>query len=48
MVEGIREQVLSLSLMDEEAWDRGIRDMLRANGPDSPFWYTFIKGICPR
>jgi SAM-dependent methyltransferase len=45
MVEGAREQALSLNLIDEETWDKGIRDMYRATESDGTFCYTFFKGI---
>ncbi|MFB3779621.1 MAG: class I SAM-dependent methyltransferase [Bryobacteraceae bacterium] len=44
MVEGVREQAISLGLTDEAAWDKGIRDMYRATGADGTFCYTFFKG----
>jgi len=44
MVEGVREQELSLGLMDEASWDKGIADMYRAAEPGGTFSYTFFKG----
>lgn len=44
MVQGAREQALSLGLIDEEAWEKGIQDMFRATEPDGTFCYTFFKG----
>lgn len=48
MVEGAKEQALSLNLIDEETWEKGIRDMARATEPDGTFCYTFFKGIGTR
>ena len=45
MVEGARERALALNLIDEASWDRGIRDMIRATGPDGTFCYTFFKAV---
>ena len=45
MVEGVREQALSLKLIDEESWDKGIQDLYRATEEDGTFCYTFFKGV---
>jgi len=45
MVEGARERALSLNLIDEESWEKGIRDMYRATESDGTFCYTFFKGV---
>jgi SAM-dependent methyltransferase len=45
MVEGVREQALKLELIDEEAWDKGIRDLYRTAEDDGTFCYTFFKAI---
>ncbi len=44
MVEGVRAQALSLGLIDEVAWDKGIADMYRATGRGGTFAYTFFQG----
>jgi SAM-dependent methyltransferase len=44
MVEGVREQALSLGLMDEASWDKGVADLHRAAQPDGTFCYTFFRG----
>jgi ubiquinone/menaquinone biosynthesis C-methylase UbiE len=44
MVEGVREEALSLGLIDEHAWEKGIRDLYRATAADGTFCYTFFKG----
>jgi hypothetical protein len=44
MVEGVREQALSLGLMDESDWDAGIAAMYRATQPGGTFCYSFFRG----
>ena len=48
MVEGVREQALSLGLMDEASWNKGIADLHRAAQPDGTFCYTFFRGMATR
>jgi SAM-dependent methyltransferase len=48
MVEGVREQALSLGLVDEPTWEKGIADLYRATEPDGTFCYTFFKGTAAR
>ena len=48
MVEGVREQALSLGLMDAPSWDKGVADMYRAAEPDGTFCYTFFRGTATR
>ncbi|MGH7327304.1 MAG: methyltransferase domain-containing protein [Polyangiaceae bacterium] len=43
MVEGVREQALSLGLTDEATWNKGIADMYRATEPGGTFCYTFFR-----
>lgn len=45
MVEGVREQALSRGLMDEQSWEKGIRDLYRTAAADGTFIYTFFKGL---
>jgi ubiquinone/menaquinone biosynthesis C-methylase UbiE len=44
MVEGVKEQALSMHLIDERTWDKGIADLYRATEDDGVFCYTFFKG----
>ena len=44
MVEGVREQAISLGLVDVPAWERGIADLYRAAEPGGTFCYTFFRG----
>jgi ubiquinone/menaquinone biosynthesis C-methylase UbiE len=44
MVEGVKEQALSMNLIDEDTWNRGIKDLYRATEEDGTFCYTFFKG----
>jgi SAM-dependent methyltransferase len=44
MVEGVREQALSLGLMSPESWAKGIADLYAiSESPGSTFCYTFFK-----
>lgn len=45
MIEGIREKVIADRIIDEETFDRGVRDLYRTAGSDGVFCYTFFKGI---
>jgi SAM-dependent methyltransferase len=44
MVEGVKEQALSMNLIDEGTWNKGIKDLYRATEKDGTFCYTFFKG----
>ena len=43
MVEGVRDQALTLGLIDQPTWDKGIADLYRATEADGTFCYTFFK-----
>jgi SAM-dependent methyltransferase len=45
MVEGVREQALGRGLMDEQSWEKGVRDLYRTAAADGTFIYTFFKGL---
>ena len=45
MVEGVRERALSLGLVDERTWEKGIAGLRRTTAPDGVFCYTFFKGF---
>lgn len=45
MVEGLSRQALSLGLVDQPTWDKGIRDLYCATERDGTFCYTFFKAI---
>jgi ubiquinone/menaquinone biosynthesis C-methylase UbiE len=44
MVRGVRDQAISLGLMDADQWDKGIADLSRAAEPGGTFCYTFFRG----
>jgi ubiquinone/menaquinone biosynthesis C-methylase UbiE len=44
MVEGVKEQAMRSRLMEEEEWDRGIKDLYRTTEGNGTFIYTFFKG----
>jgi SAM-dependent methyltransferase len=48
MVEGVRDQALSLGLIDQRTWEKGIADLYRATEADGTFCYTFFKGVAER
>ncbi len=45
MVEGVKDQALSLGMIDEHTWEKGISDLYRTTDSDGTFCYTFFKGI---
>jgi SAM-dependent methyltransferase len=45
MVDGVREEALSRGYMDEESWERGIRDLYRTTEAGGTFSYTFFKAV---
>jgi hypothetical protein len=48
MVEGVRERAFSAGLIDEDTWEKGIRDLCRTAEPDGTFCYTFFKALARR
>ncbi len=45
MVEGVRNEALGLGLIDEDSWEKGIRDLYRTAESDGTFIYTFFKCV---
>lgn len=45
MVEGVRDQALTMGLIDEKTWNQGIADLHRTTQADGTFCYTFFKGL---
>jgi SAM-dependent methyltransferase len=45
MVEGVRGPALELGLIDAATWERGVRALYAATGPEGTFCYTFFKGV---
>ncbi len=43
MVEGVKKQALATEMIDEQTWNKGIRDLYRAAESDGTFNYTFFK-----
>lgn len=43
MVEGVREAAITRGLVDNETWEKGIRDLYRTTENDGTFCYTFFK-----
>jgi ubiquinone/menaquinone biosynthesis C-methylase UbiE len=48
MVEGVRERALGAGLIDEESWEKGIRDLYRTAEGDGTFCYAFFKAVARR
>lgn len=48
MVEGVRDQAISLGLMEAAQWDQGIAELRRATEPGGTFCYTFFRGTALR
>jgi SAM-dependent methyltransferase len=45
MVEGVRERALAAGLIDEDTWEKGIRDLYRTAETDGTFCYAFFKAV---
>jgi len=45
MVEGVRELAIARGLLDNETWEKGIRDLHRTTEQDGTFCYTFFKAV---
>jgi len=43
MVEGVRDMAIARDLVDNETWEKGIRDLYRTTEEDGSFCYTFFK-----
>jgi len=43
--DGVHERAVAAGLAGPAEFDRGIRDLQRAAGPDGVFCYTFFKGV---
>jgi hypothetical protein len=48
MVEGVRDQALSMGMVDRRTWEKGIADLYRATKPGGTFCYTFFKATAAR
>lgn len=46
MIEGVRRDAIAAGLMDQAAFDQGIRDLYRTAAADGVFCYTFFKAVC--
>jgi SAM-dependent methyltransferase len=45
MVEGVRELAVARGLLDDETWEKGIKDLHRTTEQDGTFCYTFFKAV---
>ena len=48
MVEGVRERALAAGLIDEETWEKGMRDLYRTAEADGTFCYAFFKAVAKK
>jgi len=48
MIEGVRDAALDARMIDESAFDRGIRDLYRTAETDGVFCYTFFKAMATK
>ncbi|MBN2426013.1 MAG: methyltransferase domain-containing protein [Calditrichaceae bacterium] len=44
MIEGVREKVINANIINEQTFDKGVRDLYRSAEADGVFCYTFFKG----
>ncbi len=45
MIEGVRESAIKADIIEQDVFDRGIRDLYRTTEADGVFCYTFFKAI---
>lgn len=48
MIEGVRKAAIEAGLIDEKAFDEGIKGLYRTTDPDGIFCYTFFKATAIR
>jgi hypothetical protein len=48
MVKGVKQQALQWGLIEEAAWNEGIRDLERTALDDGTFNYTFFKAVATK
>jgi len=45
MIEGVKEQAISMNLIDRGAWEKGVDDLYKTATSEGTFCYTFFKGL---
>jgi ubiquinone/menaquinone biosynthesis C-methylase UbiE len=45
MVDGVKDLAIASGMMDDESWEKGIKDLYKTTEPDGVFFYNFFKGI---
>src|SRR5271157_843878 len=45
MIEGVRESALKAGIVEQDVFEKGIRDLYRTTEPDGVFCYTFFKAV---
>jgi ubiquinone/menaquinone biosynthesis C-methylase UbiE len=48
MIEGVRQSALAAGIIDQPAFDQGIRDLYRTAETDGVFCYTFFKAVAEK
>ena len=48
MVEGVRERARAAGIIDEDTWEKGVRDLYRTAEADGTFCYTFFKAVATK
>jgi ubiquinone/menaquinone biosynthesis C-methylase UbiE len=44
MVEGVKDQAISSGMIDNESWEKGIKDLYKTTESNGVFFYNFFKG----
>ncbi len=45
MIEGVRESAIKAGIIEQDVFEKGIRDLYRTTEPDGVFCYTFFKAV---
>jgi len=45
MIEGVRESALKAGMIEQDQFDRGVKDLYRTAKEDGVFCYTFFKAF---
>ncbi len=48
MIEGIRESAIGAGILDQDVFEKGVRDLYRTTEPDGVFCYTFFKAFADK
>jgi ubiquinone/menaquinone biosynthesis C-methylase UbiE len=48
MIEGVRQSAIEAGMIEQDVFEKGIRDLYRTAGADGVFCYTFFKAVARR